>query len=624
MSGDEEQITFDQMGLRTEILSAVSQLGYTEPTPIQRQSIPHLIEGSDLIGQAQTGTGKTAAFALPILGKIDKTIKTPQALVLVPTRELATQVCEAFSEYARELKGLRLLPVYGGQGMAEQLRVLKRGCHIIVGTPGRLIDHLERGSLKLDALTTLVIDEADELLRMGFIEEVTSIIERTPTDRQTVLFSATMPGAIAKIAKRHMKSPIEIRVKTKKQTADAVDQFFIPITGGYKKIEALARILECEDHDGVIVFVRTRNSTVEVAEALEKRGIGAAFLNGDMSQPQREQTVDKFKSGAFDVMVCTDVAARGLDVPRISHVVNFDIPYDTEAYVHRIGRTGRAGRSGKAILFAGRNDQKRLQAIERQTRTKIEQIRVPTHNEVRQKRIEAFQSTVVKTLELENLDGFLEFVEQVKTASGESPERIASALAFMAQGGRAFDVEKMSIEDKTRKAPQRERGRRNDDRKRPIKSDIEAKRNLAKAVKTKDMSTFRVEVGAQQGVEPKHLVGAISNEIGIASKHIGAIRIASDYSVIELPSGMPDELLKHLKKVWLGGRQLDMTELGPATPQRKKASSRKARRAATAEARNDGSKPARKGKKDAQSTGNSKGGLRKFKRTTRKSTTRKK
>ena len=360
-------LSFDTLELSPEILQTVQELGYETPSPIQAASIPHLLAGRDLLGQAQTGTGKTAAFALPILQRIDVTRRVPQALVLAPTRELAIQVAEAFQTYARHLEGFHILPVYGGQGMGQQLRQLARGVHVIVGTPGRVMDHLRRETLNLDHLQTLVLDEADEMLRMGFIEDVDWILDHTPDTRQTALFSATMPAPIKKIADRHLREPAEIKIQSKTSTVEAINQQFW-LVSGLQKLEALTRILDAGDIDAMLIFVRTKTETVELAEKLEARGYEAAALNGDMTQVLREKVIDRLKKGSLDIVIATDVAARGLDVDRITHVVNYDIPYDTETYVHRIGRTGRAGRKGTAILFVAPRERRMLRAIEQATR----------------------------------------------------------------------------------------------------------------------------------------------------------------------------------------------------------------------------------------------------------------
>jgi ATP-dependent RNA helicase DeaD len=554
---------FGEFGLRAPIIRAIESLGYEQPTQIQARSIPVLLEGQDLLGQAQTGTGKTAAFALPLLDKIDIKSFRPQALVLAPTRELALQVCEAIQRYGRHLDKLAVLPVYGGQGMGAQLKALRRGVHVVVGTPGRLLDHLERGTLRLDEVRMLVLDEADEMLRMGFIEEVEKILERTPENRQTALFSATMPGPIARIAGKFLRDPQEVRIASKAATVEAIDQQVVLVSGERNKVEALTRILEVEDFDGMIIFVRTRVTTTALAERLEARGHGAFPLNGDMTQQLRQRTVDRFKDGDFDILVCTDVAARGLDVPRISHVVNYDIPSDTEAYVHRVGRTGRAGRGGKAILFAGRREQRMLQAIERATRTKISKLTLPTGGQIGQRRIAAFKQLVAKTADEQELDYFRAIVDGFCDETGYDASTLAAALAYLYQRERPFEIRDVQIEDREqRPRDKKKQGPRDNQERGPRKSQSEH-----------PLVTYKVKVGHEHGLEPRHLVGAIANEAGLESQYIGAIRIGEHRSTVQLPAGMPEGVLAHLKKVWVCGVQLQMTiqadgEAEPSRPSR--------------------------------------------------------
>ncbi len=388
-------ISFRDLALSEPVLRALTDVGYESPSPIQAATIPVLLSGADMLGQAQTGTGKTAAFALPALTRIDLSKHEPQVLVLVPTRELALQVSEAFLRYAAHLKGFHVLPIYGGQSYQPQLNALRRGVHVVVGTPGRVIDHMNRGTLKLTGLTMLVLDEADEMLRMGFVDAVESILEQTPPQRQVTLFSATLPAPIRRIAAKHLRSPVEVTIKSKTSTATNIRQRYW-IVSGMHKLDALTRILEAEIFDGMLVFTRTKQATVELAEKLEARGFSAAPLNGDIPQPQRERTVARLKTGQIDIVVATDVAARGLDVDRISHVVNYDVPYDTESYVHRIGRTGRAGRKGEAILFIAPRERNMLRAIERATRQVIEPMNLPTVDAVNALRIAKFQQRVAE------------------------------------------------------------------------------------------------------------------------------------------------------------------------------------------------------------------------------------
>ena len=429
--------TFDQLGLQPPLLKVLDEIGYESPSPIQAQTIPYLLDGKDVVGQAQTGTGKTAAFALPILSRLDLRQKDPQVLVLAPTRELAIQVAEAFQKYAHHMKGFHVLPVYGGQDYSVQIRALQRGVHVIVGTPGRVMDHIRRGTLVLDKLATLVLDEGDEMLRMGFIDDVEWILEKTPQDRQIALFSATMPQQIRRIATRYLNEPVQVTVKVKTTTAETIRQRFWPVQG-FHKLDALTRILEAEPFDAMLIFVRTKLATVDLSEKLEARGYASAALNGDIQQRQRERTVDRLKNGKLDIVVATDVAARGLDVNRISHVVNYDIPTDTEAYVHRIGRTGRAGREGDAILFVTPREKRMLYAIENATRKKIEIMDLPSTDVINNKRIDKFKQRITETLEGVDLSLFSRMIEEYQQEQDVPPLQIAAALAQLLQGDSPF------------------------------------------------------------------------------------------------------------------------------------------------------------------------------------------
>jgi ATP-dependent RNA helicase DeaD len=425
--------SFRDLALSEPVLRALTDVGYESPSPIQAATIPVLLSGADMLGQAQTGTGKTAAFALPALSRIDLSKHEPQVLVLVPTRELALQVAEAFLRYAAHIKGFHVLPIYGGQSYQPQLNALRRGVHVVVGTPGRVIDHMNRGTLKLSGLTLLVLDEADEMLQMGFVDAVESILEQTPPQRQVALFSATMAAPIRRIAAKHLRSPVEVTIKSKTSTATNIRQRYWMVSGMHK-LDALTRILEAETFDGMLVFTRTKQSTVELAEKLEARGFAAAPLNGDIPQPQRERTVARLKSGQIDILVATDVAARGLDVERIGHVVNFDVPYDTESYVHRIGRTGRAGRKGEAILFIAPRERNMLRAIERATRQVIEPMNLPTVDAVNTLRIAKFKQRVTDSIGQADVKIFRPMVEQLEAETGLPLIDIAAALASLAQG----------------------------------------------------------------------------------------------------------------------------------------------------------------------------------------------
>jgi ATP-dependent RNA helicase DeaD len=531
---------FQDLGLSEPLLRALGDVGYERPTPIQARCIPPLLDGKDLLGVAQTGTGKTAAFVLPLLSRLELKQVTPQILVLTPTRELAIQVAEAVKTYGRYLSGLRILPVYGGQGMDLQLRQLRRGVHVVVGTPGRVQDHLRRRTLKLGGLSTVVLDEADEMLRMGFLEEVTEILDQTPEDRQTALFSATMPAAIQRVAGRYLQDPKEIRIKSKTTTVETVNQRYWRVQG-VKKIDALTRILEAEEFDAVLVFARTKNSTAELAERLEARGYAAAALNGDMNQAMRERTVDRLKAGKIDLLVATDVAARGLDVPRISHVVNFDIPYDTESYVHRIGRTGRAGRTGEAILFVNHRERRMLLAIERATRQKILPMDLPTRADVSARRVERFKAEVAEALKAPKLDLFAELVKEIQEEQEVEPQKLLAAMACLAQRERPLDL---GME------PEPER----------IKFEPSAKAGH----KDSFVEVYRVEVGRRHGMMPGNLVGAIAGETGLESRFIGRIDLQDEFSLVELPGGMPPEVMKHLRDVVVCGVPLAIHRVDPA------------------------------------------------------------
>jgi ATP-dependent RNA helicase DeaD len=550
--------TFADFKLIPEVLAAVRDVGYETPTPIQIPTIPHLLAGRDVVGQAQTGTGKTAAFALPLLSRLDLKRPDPQILVLTPTRELAIQVAEAFQSYASHLRGFQVLPVYGGQDYSVQLRQLKRGVHVIVGTPGRLMDHMRRGTLKLGGLSTVVLDEADEMLRMGFIEDVEWILSQTPPTRQVALFSATMPAAIRRIAQQYLRDPAEITIKLRTTTAETIHQRYWIVTGVHK-LDALTRLLETEPFDGMLVFVRTRIAAVELAERLQARGYATSALNGDMPQKQREQTISRLKAGKLDILVATDVAARGLDVERISHVINFDIPNDTEAYVHRIGRTGRAGRSGEAILFVAPRERHLLRAIEKATRQQIEPMELPSAETVNDKRIAKFTQRITDTLATRDLDFFRDVIVRYQQQHDADPIDIAAALAQLAQGDKPLLVKDIITLDK-RPARDDERA----DKKRPDKIRKGPRAPTVEIPAGAGKELYRVEVGHTNGVQPGNLVGAIANEAGVASANIGRIEIYDAYSTVELPEGMPKEIFRLLKKVWVSGRQLDISKIGSA------------------------------------------------------------
>ncbi|MBI4695729.1 MAG: DEAD/DEAH box helicase [Gammaproteobacteria bacterium] len=681
---------FADFPLSAPLLQALAEVGYETPSPIQAATIPHLLAGHDVIGQAQTGTGKTAAFALPLLERLDFEQRDPQVLVLTPTRELALQVAEAFQSYARHLPGFHVLPIYGGQSMGMQLKQLRRAVHVVVGTPGRVMDHLRRESLSLGNLRSIVLDEADEMLRMGFIEDVEWILEHTPEARQVALFSATMPEPIRAVAEKHLKEPREVKIKTKTATVAAIRQRYWQVSGLHK-LDALTRILEAEDMDAVLIFVRTKTATVELAEKLEARGYGAAALNGDMNQVQRERVVEQLKEGKLDIVIATDVAARGLDVPRISHVVNFDIPYDIEGYVHRIGRTGRAGRSGEAILFVAPREMRMLRAIERATKQPIEPMLPPSREAIADRRVQQFKQQVADIVGNEELAFLESVIAELESEHDLEPRKIAAALAFLAQKERPLQVPaKQAGEDAPRGAkgawagrdegprgkPRREFERddrpprrepppfarqadeppgrrpepafeRGEDSRPPRReppsfarqADEPPKRRepppFARGDETRpprreppsftrqadepprrrhepdhpqdgshgdrpprraphfdapparhkgqpdlDMVRYRIEVGHAHGVTPSHIVGAIANEAGIDSKFIGRIELYDEHSTVDLPDGMPPEILKHLRKVRVRQFPLNMSradeggEHAPSKRSRKQADDR--------------------------------------------------
>ena len=542
-----DEITFNDLGLLPQVVKALNSIGYEKPSPIQAATIPHVLGGHDVVGMAQTGTGKTAAFALPVLSKIDVKKKHTQALVLCPTRELAIQVAEAFQSYAANLKGFQVLPIYGGQDMRTQLRSLQRGAQVVVATPGRLLDHINRRSINLNSLDVLVLDEADEMLRMGFIDDVESILENTPDDRQIALFSATMPGPIRRVAEKYLNEPKEVRIETAVTTNENIEQQYWLVSGA-SKLEALTRMLEVEEFDGMIIFVRTKTSTVDLADRLNARGFSASPLNGDMNQALRQRTVEHLKAGKLDILVATDVAARGLDVNRISHVVNFDIPYDEEAYVHRIGRTGRAGRTGKAILFVTNRERRLLRAIEKTTRQSIKAISLPSREELIDKRASQFKAAVAKALPQGNNKLFQETVNQLCEEEQVSVEELASALVYLVQKDRPLvpPKERAPRERKefSEKSGSDRHSRDRNSRDRNPRKDKKGKKPGSNV----PMQVYKIAVGHNHEVKPGEIVGAIANEAGVEGRNIGQIRIREDHSFVELPKGMPDDIFTSLKK----------------------------------------------------------------------------
>jgi ATP-dependent RNA helicase DeaD len=564
----ENSVLFAQLALAPPLLKAITDVGYETASPIQAQSIPPLLEGHDLIGQAQTGTGKTAAFALPALHRLDLKLAKPQVLVLAPTRELAIQVAEAMQTYARHLPGFHVLPIYGGQSISLQLRQLERGVHVVVGTPGRVMDHLRRRSLRLDNIQSVVLDEADEMLRMGFIEDVDEILSHTPESKQVALFSATMPREIRRVAE--------------------TDQRYW-MARGASKLDALTRMLEVESFEGVLVFVRTKIATAELSEKLEARGYSCAALNGDLNQAQREKTVDRLKRGSLDIVVATDVAARGLDVERISHVINYDIPSDIESYIHRIGRTGRAGRKGSAILFVTPREQRLLRAIEKATRQPIKEMSLPSTQDVSDRRVDQFKGQLREAMTAQDLGFFKAIVNSFQHEDSADAEDIAAALVYLLQRERPlFPVpekkgyrsegrgERHERSERPARSERPDRSSRHDhadrseraerpDRQaeRPQRAERPKRANF-NAPPEEGRERFRIEVGHEHGVMPKNIVGAIANEAGIESRYIGPIEIMDSHTFVDLPDGMPKDLFKHLKGVWVCGQKLQISRKGDA------------------------------------------------------------
>ncbi|HHT3720709.1 TPA: DEAD/DEAH family ATP-dependent RNA helicase [Enterobacter hormaechei] len=570
----EFETTFADLGLKAPILEALNDLGYEKPSPIQAECIPHLLSGRDVLGMAQTGSGKTAAFSLPLLNNIDPDLRAPQILVLAPTRELAVQVAEAMTEFSKHMRGVNVVALYGGQRYDVQLRALRQGPQIVVGTPGRLLDHLKRGTLDLSKLSGLVLDEADEMLRMGFIEDVETIMAQIPEGHQTALFSATMPEAIRCITRRFMKEPQEVRIQSSVTTRPDISQSYWSVYG-MRKNEALVRFLEAEDFDAAIIFVRTKNATLEVAEALERSGYNSAALNGDMNQALREQTLERLKDGRLDILIATDVAARGLDVERISLVVNYDIPMDSESYVHRIGRTGRAGRAGRALLFVENRERRLLRNIERTMKLTIPEAELPNAELLGKRRLEKFAAKVQQQLESSDLDQYRALLSQIQpVAEGEEldMETLAAALLKMAQGERSLIVPpdapmrpKREFRDRDdrfeRRGDRNDRGPRGD---RPERGGEDRPRRERRDAG--EMELYRIEVGRDDGVEVRHIVGAIANEGDISSRYIGNIKLFGSHSTIELPKGMPGEVLQHFTRTRILNKPMNMQLLGDAQP----------------------------------------------------------
>ncbi|KRB36224.1 cold-shock protein [Microbacterium sp. Root180] len=546
------EMTFSDLGLGDAVLKALRDVGYETPSAIQAATIPTLLAGRDVVGLAQTGTGKTAAFALPIIDRLDLSQKNPQALVLAPTRELALQVCEAFEKYAAHLKGVHVLPVYGGQGYGVQLSALRRGVHIIVGTPGRIMDHLDKGTLDLSELKYLVLDEADEMLKMGFAEDVETILADTPDTKQVALFSATMPATIRRMSQQYLHDPEEITVKSKTTTSSNTTQRYL-IVSFQQKMDALTRILEVENFDGLIVFGRTKSVTEEIAEKLRARGYSAAAINGDVAQVQRERTVNQLKSGKLDILVATDVAARGLDVERISHVVNFDIPTDTESYVHRIGRTGRAGRSGDAISFVTPRERGLVRAIERATRQELTEMKLPSVDEVNETRLSRFDDRITAALaENERIDRFRDIVAHYVRNHDVPEVDVAAALAVVAQGESPLLLEPEPERPRYEPRERDDRGGRFD------RDDRGERPQRRERAPREGMATYRIAVGKRHRVEPRQIVGALANEGGLRRDDFGAIQIRPDFSLVELPADLSRGTLDKLSDTRISGRLIEL------------------------------------------------------------------
>ncbi|WP_293769686.1 DEAD/DEAH box helicase [uncultured Corynebacterium sp.] len=557
---------FAHLGLPDDVQDAVAKVGFTQPSPIQQQTIPILMEGRDVVGLAQTGTGKTAAFALPVLSQIDPDARHPQALVLAPTRELALQVADSFQSFADHLGRIDVLPIYGGQAYGIQLSGLRRGAQIIVGTPGRVIDHLEKGSLDISQLRFLVLDEADEMLNMGFQEDVERILEDTPEDKQVALFSATMPNSIRRLSKQYLNDPAEVTVKSERRTNDNIAQRFL-LTAHRQKMDAFTRILEVIDYDGIIVFCRTKHETEEVADALRDAGYNAAAINGDIAQQQRERTVDQLKDGRLDILVATDVAARGLDVERITHVVNFDIPNDTESYVHRIGRTGRAGRSGEAILFVTPRERRMLRSIERVTNARLEEMELPTADEVNAKRKEKFFTAIGEHVEDKQFELFRELVREYSSGNNVAMDDIAAALAVQLQGGNEFLLKDLPVSKRDRR--ERDRFER-DDRRDRDRGDRGGFRDRDRGPRRPDgdFETYRLDVGKRQNVRPGAIVGALANEGGLSSKDFGRITIAVGHTLVDLPKNLDPSVLDRLKDTRISGQLINIQKDTGRPPRR--------------------------------------------------------
>ncbi|MDW1149140.1 DEAD/DEAH box helicase [Mannheimia haemolytica] len=546
-----ESLTFADLGLPQPILDAVNEMGFVNPSPIQQECIPHLLAGRDVLGMAQTGSGKTAAFSLPLLAQIDPTQRHPQMLVMAPTRELAIQVADACEQFAKNMKGIRVVTVYGGQRYDIQLRALKQGSQVVVGTPGRILDHIRRGTLDLSELKFIVLDEADEMLRMGFIDDVETVMAELPETHQTALFSATMPEPIRRITRRFMKDPQEVKIKATERSAPDIEQSYW-LVNGFRKNDTLLRFLEVEEFDAAIIFTRTKTGTIDITELCERNGYRTAALNGDMTQQAREQTLDKLRSGRLDILVATDVAARGIDIERISLVINYDIPLEEESYVHRIGRTGRAGRSGRALLFVEPRERRLLRNIENLIKKPINEVAIPNHEILMEKRREKFKARISKQLEHHDLEKYRELLEDLFTAD-QDHEELAAAMMMLLQEKQKLILPPDPVVRAARSERGRDRNERNDRR-----NGREHRENNGVA-----MDLYRIELGREDGVEVRHIVGAIANEGDISSRYIGHIKLYDKYSTIELPQGMPNHLVQHFAhKARVLSKPMQMTLLG--------------------------------------------------------------
>ncbi len=591
---------FDHMSLSSPVRSAVANEGYETPTPIQTKVIPLLLEGRDLIGQARTGTGKTAAFALPLLSRIDLDLKRPQVLILTPTRELAIQVAQAFETYGKGMKGLSVLPVYGGQSYGIQLNRLKRGVHVIVGTPGRLMDHIKKKTIALPHLFCKILDEADEMLHMGFIDDVEWIFDNTPKDTQTALFSATMPGPVRKIAQKYLHEPESITIKPDASGMKSITQQYW-LVRGCRKEHGLVRFLDAISFDGVIVFVKTKAATLSVCKVLEDRGFKAEALNGDMAQAAREKTVSRLKRSQIDILVATDVAARGLDVTRISHVINYDMPEKTEPYIHRIGRTGRAGRTGDAILFIHPKERWMVRKLEKTLGLEIKEAHLPSNKAINKKRINDFKEAISQTLASQDLTIFQEMLTEYTQDNDVPMADVAAALGRLVHGDTPFLLDKKdqpkistaktpafknnhkrgalservrpekaaSVDRPRPKQPRTEPSSSRQTRPEPIRNEqsrpepIRNEQSPPEPFKPlkKGMNRYRIEVGHNHGVNARDIVGAISNEAGLESKFISGITIKKDFSVLDLPEGMPTDIFHLLKKTWVRSRPMGISKV---------------------------------------------------------------